>query len=118
MSAEATLRSLCSLTEINQGNLVEMSRRLPRHLQEKFSTLAHDLESKEQQFTTLSDFAGFLDKWAIVANHPVNATNVHVPLKEKSDSTLKRGMFTTGLLKSGKEDLNKAPNGSPALVVF
>ena len=85
VSAEATLRSLGCLTEINQGNLVEMSRRLPRHLQEKFATLAHDLESKEQRFPTLSNFASFLDKWAIVANHPVNVTNVHVTLKEKND---------------------------------
>ena len=114
VSAEATLRSLGCLTEINQGNLVEMSRRLLRHLQEKFATLAHDLESNEQRFSTLSDFASFLDKWAIVANHPVNVTNVHVTLKEKNDSTLKRGMFATGLqFKNGKRVLDQDPKPEP-----
>ena len=117
VSAEATLRSLGCLTEINQGNLVEMSRRLPRHLQEKFATLAHDLESKEQRFPTLAkslDFASFLDKWAIVANHPVNVTNVHVTLKEKNDSTLKRGMFAIGLqFKNGKRVLDQDSKPEP-----
>jgi hypothetical protein len=94
VSAEATLKSLGCLNEIDQGNLVEMSHRLPRHLQEKFATLAHDVESK--------DFASFLDKWATVANHPVNVANIHVPPKDKSDSTLKRGTFATGLPRSDK----------------
>ena len=86
MSAEATLKSLDCLKEINQGNLVEMSHRLPRHLQEKFATLP-DQESKEERFPTLSHFASFLEKSATVANHPVNVGNVQVPTKDKTDST-------------------------------
>ena len=101
------------LNEVNQGNLVEMSHRLPRHLQEKFATLAHDLESKEERFPTLSDFASFLDKWATVANHPVNVGNVQVPTKDKGDSTLKRGTFATGLLRNGKVDSNKDSQTEP-----
>ena len=103
-SSEATLKSLGCLNEINQGNLVEMSHRLPRHLQEKFATLAYDLESKEQRFPTLNDFSNFLDKWATVTNHPVNMANAHVPTKDKSDSPMKSGTFTTGLLRRGNED--------------
>ena len=112
-SAEATLKSLDCLNEVNQGNLVEMSHRLPRHLQEKFATLAHDLESKEERFPTLSDFASFLDKWATVANHPVNVGNVQVPTKDKGDSTLKHGTFATGLLRNGKVDSNKDSQTEP-----
>ena len=112
-SGGATLKSLDCLNEINQGNLVEMSHRLPRHLQEKFATLAHDLESKEERFPTLSDFVSFLDKWATVANHPVNVGNVQVATKDKNDSTLKRGTFATGLSRNGKVDPNKDSQPEP-----
>ncbi|XP_028413873.1 uncharacterized protein LOC114536722 [Dendronephthya gigantea] len=102
-NAEATLRSLDCLKEVNQGNLVDMSHRLPRHLQEKFATLAHDLESKEQRFPTLSDLANFLNKWANVANHPVNTSKCNVPLKGRTDPALKLSTFATGL-NSSKEN--------------
>jgi hypothetical protein len=78
-SANATLRSLDCLQEINQGNLIEMSRRLPKYLQEKFAVVCHELETKQQRFPTLSDFAAFLDKWANVANHPVNVPGTEHP---------------------------------------
>ena len=74
-SANATLKSLCCLNEVNQGNLVEMLRRLPKYLRERFAVAACDLEAKEDRFPTLNDFAIFLDKWANVANHPINASN-------------------------------------------
>ena len=112
-SAGATLKSLDCLNEINQGNLVEMTHRLPTHLQEKFATLAHHLESKKERFPTLTDFASFLDKRATVANHPVNVGNVQVPTKDKGDSTLKRGTFATGLLRNGKVDPNKDSQTEP-----
>ncbi len=112
-SAEATLKSLGCLTQVNQGNLVEMSHRLPRHLQEKFATLAHDLEAKEQRFPSLSDFTSFLDKWTAVANHPVKVANLQVPSKYKNDSLSKRGMFATGLAGSDKEDPNKVSLPAP-----
>ena len=51
-SAEATLKSLDCSNEISQGNLSEMSHRLPRHLQEKFATLAHDLNLKGERLPT------------------------------------------------------------------
>ena len=78
-SANATLRPLDCLQEINQGNLIEMSRRLPKYLQEKFAVVCHELETKQQRFPTLSDFAAFLDKWANVANHPVNVPGTEHP---------------------------------------
>lgn len=84
--ALATLKSLDCLHEINQGNLVEMANRLPKHLQQRFAGLAHDLEEKGQRFSTLSDFSAFVDKWASIANHPVNA------IKGKTqDADLSRG---------------------------
>lgn len=74
-SANATLKSLRCMNEVNQGNLVEMLRRLPKYLRERFAVAASDLEAKENRFPTLNDFAIFLDRWANVANHPINASN-------------------------------------------
>lgn len=71
VSAATTLKSLNCLNEVNQGNLSEMSRRLPRYLQERFAVIAHDLETKEQRFPTLVDFGTFLERWENVANHPM-----------------------------------------------
>ena len=72
--ALATLKSLDCLQEINQGNLVEMAGRLPKQLQQRFAGLANGLEEKEGRFPTLSDFSAFIDKWANIANHPINST--------------------------------------------
>ena len=72
--ALATLKSLNCLHEINQGNLVEMAGRLPKHLQQRFAGLANELEEKGQRSPTLSDFTTFVDKWANIANHPLNAS--------------------------------------------
>ncbi len=69
--ALATLKSLNCLHEINQGNLVEMAGRLPKHLQPRFAGLANELEENGQRSPTLSDFTTFVDKWA---NHPLNAS--------------------------------------------
>ena len=72
MRALATLKSMDCLSEINQGNIISMTERLPKHLQNKFATLAFDLEAKGQSFTTLSDFVGFVNRQASIANHPIN----------------------------------------------
>ena len=71
--ALATLQSLDCLHEINQGNLVEMAGRLPRQLQQRFAALANELEEREERFPTLSDLSAFVDKWANIANHPINS---------------------------------------------
>ena len=71
--ALATLKSLNCLHEINQGNLVEMAGQLPKHLQQRFAGLANELEEKYQRSSSLSDFTAFVDKWANIANHPLNA---------------------------------------------
>ena len=71
--ALATLKSLNCLHEINQGNLVEMAGRLPKHLQQRFAGLANELEEKYQRSPSLSDFTTFVDKWANIANHLLNA---------------------------------------------
>ena len=70
--ALATLKSMNCLSEINQGNIISMTERLPKHLQNKFVTLAFDLEAKGQSFTTLIDFVGFVNRQANIANHPIN----------------------------------------------
>lgn len=44
--ALATLKSMNCMTEINQGNIASMTERLPKHLQDKFATLAYNLEAK------------------------------------------------------------------------
>ena len=49
-----------------------MTERLPKPLQDKFSTLTCDLETKGQHFPTLTDFVGIVNKHANVANHPVS----------------------------------------------
>ena len=67
-----TLKSMDCLSEINQGNIISMTECLPKHLQNKFATLAFDLEAKGQSFTTLSDFVGFVNRQASIANHPIN----------------------------------------------
>ena len=70
--ALATLTSMNCLTQVNQGNIVNMTERLPKPLQDKFATLACDLETKGQHFPTLTDFVGFVNKHANIANHPVS----------------------------------------------
>ena len=72
--ALATLKSLNCLHEINQGNLTEMACRLPTHLQQRFAGLENELEENGQRSPTLSDFTTFVDKWANIANHPLNAS--------------------------------------------
>ncbi|CAB3998014.1 Hypothetical predicted protein [Paramuricea clavata] len=91
-SANVTLKSSCCLNEVNQGNLVEMLRRLPKYLPERFAVVACDLEAKEDQFPTLNDFASFLDKWANVANHPINASNTD----QQEGSGLAKGKMKYG----------------------
>ena len=71
MRALATLKSTDCLLEINQGNIISMTECLPKLLQNKFATLAFDLEAKGQSFTTLSDFVGFVNRQASIANHPI-----------------------------------------------
>ena len=44
-----------------------------------FAVVCHELETKQQRFPTLSDFAAFLDKWRNVANHPVNVPGTEHP---------------------------------------
>ena len=44
--ALAALKSMNCVTEINQGNIASMTERLPKHLQDKFATLAYNLEAK------------------------------------------------------------------------
>ena len=60
--ALATLESLDCLHEIYQGNLVEIAGRLPKQLQQRFASLAKELEEKKERFPTLSDFSVFVDK--------------------------------------------------------
>ena len=82
--ALATLKSMGCLSEINQGNIISMTERLPKHLQNKFATLAFDLEAKGQSFTTLSDFASFVNRQASIANHPINQkANTTTPTKNR-----------------------------------
>lgn len=70
--ALAALKSMNCVTEINQGNIASMTERLPRHLQDKFATLAYNLEAKGQRFPTLADFIDFINKHANIANHCAN----------------------------------------------
>ena len=60
--ALATLKSMNCMTEINQGNIASMTECLPKHLQDKFATLAYNLEAKGQRFPTLADFVNFINK--------------------------------------------------------
>ena len=69
--ALATLRAMGCLSEINQGNVVDMVERLLRHLRDNFAHLSHDLKEKGQRFPPFPDFVKFVNKWAAIANHPV-----------------------------------------------
>lgn len=82
-----------------------MTERLPKHLQNKFATQAFDLEAKGQSFTTLTDFVGFVNRQANIANHPINqksTTNNSIknrrltPLLEKADLPRITTMATIG----------------------
>ena len=85
--ALATLNTRNCATEINQGNIANMTERLPKPLQNKFATLAYALEAKGQPFPTLADFVDFVNKHANTANHPVNykpqPASSNIPLKKK-----------------------------------
>ena len=81
------------LSEINQGNIINMTERLPKYLQNKFATLAFDLEVKGQSFTTLSDFAGFVNGQANIANHPINQ-------KSTNNNSIKNRRLTPPLEKA------------------
>ena len=70
--ALATLTSMNCLSQVNQGNIVSMTERLPKPLQDKFATLTCDLKTKGQHFPTLTDFVGIVNKHAKNANHPVS----------------------------------------------
>ena len=97
--ALATLKSMNCLSQINQGNIVSMTERLPKPLQDKFAALAFDLETKGQHFPTLTNFVDFVNKHASIANHPVNGKHQHFsynnPLRNKRE------------LPNGKSDLPK-----------
>ena len=97
--ALATLKSMNWLSQINQGNIVSMTERLPKPLQDKFAALAYDLETKGQHFPTLADFVGFVNKHASIANHPVSCkpqqSSYNNPLRNKRE------------LPHGKSDLPK-----------
>ena len=68
----ATLTSMDCLSEVNQGKIVQMLERLPRHVRDKFAQHAYDLEGKGKRFPTFAEFVKFVDKWAAIANHPIN----------------------------------------------
>ena len=103
------------LSEINQGN-ISMTERLPKHLQNKFGTLAFDLEAKGQSFTTLSDFVDFVNRQASIANHPINQKSTNnnsiknrrpTPPLEKADLPKITMMATIGDCKpppKGRKD--------------
>lgn len=100
----ATLKPMDCLSEINQGN-ISMTECLPKHLQNKFATLAFDLEARGKSFTTLSDFVGFVNRQASNTNHPINqksTTNNSIknrkltPPLEKADLTRITAMATIG----------------------
>lgn len=106
--ALATLKSMDCLSEINQGNIISMTERLPKHLQNKFATLAFDLEAKGQSFTTLTDFVGFVNRQSNIANHPINQKSTInnsiknrrlTPPLEKADLPRITTMATIGDLK-------------------
>ena len=84
--ALATLTSMNCLSQVNQGNIVNMTERLPKPLQDKFATLACDLETKGQHFPTLMDFVGFVNKHANIANHPVSGKSQQFNYNENSKS--------------------------------
>ena len=75
--ALATLTSINCLTQINQANIVSMTGRLPKPLQDKFAALAYDLETKGQHFPTLTNFVDFVNKHTSIANHPVSCKPQH-----------------------------------------
>ena len=56
------LRAMDCLSDINQGNVMGMVERLPRHLPDNFTHLSHDLEEKSQRFPTFADFVKFVNK--------------------------------------------------------
>ena len=91
--ALATLKSMDYLSEINQGNIICMTERLPKHLQNKFATLAFDLEAKGQSFTTFSDFVSFVNRQACIANHPINQ-------KSTANNSIKNRRLATPLEKT------------------
>ena len=91
--ALATLKSMDCLSEINQGNIISMTERLPKHLQNTFATLAFDLEAKGQSFTTLSDFVGFVNRQARIANHSINQ-------KSTTSNSIKNRRLTPPLEKA------------------
>ncbi|XP_068713249.1 uncharacterized protein [Montipora foliosa] len=97
--ALATLKSMNCLSQINQGNIVSMTERLPKPFQDKFAALAFDLETKGQHFPTLTNFVDFVNKHASIANHPVSGKPQHFsynnPLRNKRE------------LPNGKSDLPK-----------
>lgn len=118
--ALATLKSLNCLHEINQGNLVEMAGRLPKHLQQRFAGLANKLEEKDQRFPTLSDFSIFVDKWANIANHPMNASKGKAQEsdllkgnKGKKEDLLPRYTMATGVKDDQNSSSKRGPQEAP-----
>ena len=116
--ALATLTSMNCLSQVNQGNIVNMTERLPKPLQDKFATLACDLETKGQHFPTLTDFVGFVNKHANIANHPVsgksqqfncnnNSKNKRLPPNERMDIP----KYTMNINDGGKPPPKPPPKG-------
>lgn len=111
--ALATLKSMNCLSEINQGNIVTMTERLPKPLQHKFAALAYDLEAKGQRFPTLANFVDFVNRHANIANHPVNnksqqSNDNNKPPKNKRvppDGRTEETRFTTMATGDNREAL-------------